>query len=113
MLPKQYRLKKNAHFNFVYKKGSKSFSKALTLVFVKTKYSFPKVGFSISKKIGNAVQRNLIKRRLRSILKDSLPNLSMNYNYVFVAKEGIAELSFSDLCNEVKALLQKSGVWNE
>jgi len=111
MLSKPNRLKKNVQFNYIYKKGSKSFSKHLTLVFVKSKINAPKLGFSISKKIGNAVVRNLVKRRLRANITLLLPFLATGHNYVIVAKQGINECDFWELNKQLLALFTKAGLY--
>ena len=47
------------------------------------------VSFVTKKKIGNAVKRNKIKRRLRNIMNDALKsiNINLNYSYLFIAKK--------------------------
>ena len=42
------------------------------------------ISFSVKKKIGNAVQRNKIKRRLRNIMNDAVKKLSINFNFSFL-----------------------------
>ena len=42
------------------------------------------ISFVTKKKIGNAVKRNKIKRRLRNITKEAVKNISINYNYSFL-----------------------------
>ena len=69
MLKKQNRLKKNKHFNYIYKHGKVSKNQNLVLVYAKTKIKPFKVGFSVNNKYGKAHDRNLIKRRLREIVK--------------------------------------------
>ena len=110
MLEKQYRLKKNKEFNYIYKKGSVSFSKVLTLHFAKTKISPFRVGFSISSKVGNSVIRHKVKRRLTHLFKEFLDKVNPNFNYVFVARQGIENLSHEELFNEMKKILKKGNV---
>ena len=52
---------------------------------------FLNVSFVTKKKIGNAVIRNKIKRRLRNIMNDAIKNINMNlnYSYLFIAKKNI------------------------
>ncbi len=113
MLEKQYRLKKNKEFNYIYKKGSVSFSKVLTMHFVKTKISPFKVGFSISSKVGNSVIRHKVKRKLTHLFKEFLDKVNPNYNYVFVARPGIESLSHEELYNEMNKVLKKGNMLNE
>ena len=42
------------------------------------------ISFVTKKKIGNAVKRNKIKRRLRNITNEAVKNISINYNYSFL-----------------------------
>lgn len=69
-----------------------------------------KVGFSISTKVGNAVVRNLIKRRLRAIVHTLLPSFKTNFQIVFVAKPQIASFDFLQTDRQVHTLLSKSGI---
>ena len=48
------------------------------------------------KKIGNAVKRNKIKRRLRNIMNDALKsiNINLNYSYLFIAKKNIYDANY-------------------
>ena len=72
----------------------------------KTKFN---ISFVTKKKIGNAVKRNKIKRRLRNVINEAVKNISINYNYSFlvIAKpsmlnneyKNIKETLFRDLEN--------------
>ena len=42
------------------------------------------ISFVTKKKIGNAVKRNKIKRKLRNIINEAVKNISINYNYSFL-----------------------------
>ncbi|MCI5497540.1 MAG: ribonuclease P protein component [Firmicutes bacterium] len=108
MLKSANRLKKRKEFAYLYNNGKAKHSNYLTLVYLPTKHRPLKIGFSISKKIGKAHTRNLIKRRLRAIVREQVPNLLDNYNAVFIAKTGIENLSFADLRKNVLYLLDNS-----
>lgn len=95
-----HRLRKNKHFGYIYKKGSRKSAAHLTLFTVASKFKNYKIGFSINKKIGNAVARNRLKRRLKEIVR--LQKCPKDYNnYVLLAREGAAELDFAALEKEV------------
>lgn len=109
MLERKRRLTKNRYFQYIYKKGDRANSENVYLVFLKTKIRPSKFGFVVTNKVGKAVQRNLVKRRLRAIVQELLPEINQSYNYVLVAKQGIVTQNFEDLSNEVRKLFQKAG----
>tara|TARA_B100001250_G_scaffold258858_1_gene222839 strand:- start:691 stop:1032 length:342 start_codon:yes stop_codon:yes gene_type:complete len=87
-------------------KGNKRSNKYLTIFFKKLSGKNNKklnISFVTKKKIGNAVKRNKIKRRLRNIMHDAIKNLNFNYNYsyLFIAKESLLK----DEYKKIKELL--------
>ena len=89
VLQKEYRLCTNRQFGYVYHRGKKANSPALSLFCAKSKQK--KVGFSINKKVGVAVIRNRIKRRLRACVRPLLPTMK-NGMYVFLVRPDAAEI---------------------
>ena len=110
MLKSINRLRKRKEFAYLYNNGTAKHTAHLTLVFLPTKHRPLKIGFSISKKIGKANLRNLIKRRLRAIVRDIVPTMPDNYNVVFIAKAGIDNITFDEMKKEVQFLIEKSGL---
>ena len=110
MLKSINRLRKRKEFAYLYNNGTAKHTAHLTLVYLTCKNRPLKIGFSISKKIGKAHLRNLIKRRLRAIFRELVPNLPDNHNVVVIAKAGVVDLSFAQLKVEVNQLIDKSGL---
>ena len=57
------------------------------------------ISFVVKKKLGNAVKRNKIKRRLRNIMNDSFKKISikLNYSYLVIAKATMLNNEFKDI----------------
>jgi ribonuclease P protein component len=113
MLKKNNRLKKRYQFNYVYKKGEHFGGRYVVLYTTPSKTKDIKVGFAVTKKIGHAYLRNLVRRRLREIVYIQIPLLKQNYNIILVAKEGIENVPFETIKKEVIYLLQKAQMFNE
>ena len=91
-------LSKNEEFKNLLKQ--KKFSnKYVTIFFGKLMNKDNKklnISFVTKKKIGNAVKRNKIKRRLRNILNDAITttNMNLNYSYLFIAKKNVYDANY-------------------
>jgi ribonuclease P protein component len=83
-------LSKNEEFKSLLKQKKIS-NKYVTIFFGKLANKYEKklnISFVTKKKIGNAVKRNKIKRRLRNITNDAVKNITVkfNYSYLVIAK---------------------------
>lgn len=67
-------------------------------------------GFVVSGRVGNAVVRNAVKRRLRSAIRQRLPTLVPGYDVVVVAYDQAAGATYHDLDAEVGSLLERAGL---
>lgn len=113
MLSKENRLKKKQHFNYIYKHGQGLRVGDVSLVFIKAKIKPFKVGFSVSNKVGKAVVRNKVKRRMREAFAELIPLVDRRYNYIFVAKEGIALKDYEAIKKNMLSVIKKAGLLNE
>ncbi|MDD3244465.1 MAG: ribonuclease P protein component [Eubacteriales bacterium] len=105
-----YSLKENSAFQFVYRRGKSASNKELVLLFVRQ--GKLKIGFSVSKKLGNAVTRNHIKRLLREAIRPRIPRLKCGY-YVFIARGGAVQADLRSLDRSVENLLSRQRLYKE
>ena len=72
-------------------------------------HSVPRVGFTVSRKVGNAVVRNRARRRLRELARMLLPTQGIaGADHVFIARSREPEAPFDQLRAEVEQALGKA-----
>ena len=82
-----------------------------TLVYAKSRNASVRVGLSVSKRVGNAVQRNRAKRRMRAALTPMIAHISGGFNVIFVAKPEVLDAPFADLGRQMETLLRRAELW--
>jgi ribonuclease P protein component len=89
------RLSRSADFEAVYRRGRSASSRHLVVyAFARDPSSAaaePRVGLTVSRKVGGAVERNRVKRLLREAAARVTPGLSADVDLVIVARPGLAE----------------------
>ena len=103
-----YSLKENSAFQFVYRRGKSQANRELVLLFVRQ--GKLRIGFSVSKKLGGAVQRNHIKRLLRESIRPKIPQLKCGY-YVWIARSGAVGADFHRMERSVDNLLTRQRLY--
>ena len=104
-------LSKNEDFKKILE-GKKINNKYLTIFFRKINFNKKKnleISFITKRKLGNAVIRNKIKRRLRNIMSDALKNIKINneYSYLFIAKKNVFDEKYIYVKEQVFKDLKK------
>ncbi|MCI5149202.1 MAG: ribonuclease P protein component [Candidatus Electrothrix sp. MAN1_4] len=87
------RLRKTREFNRVYQNGVRLYGNRFTLVYLSDKhtdscFSKSRLGISVPKKVGNAVQRNRIKRIIREAFRLHRDAFPRNSDIVFAVRPG-------------------------
>ncbi|WP_373470695.1 ribonuclease P protein component [Carnobacterium alterfunditum] len=94
---KTYRVKKEAEFQKVFHNGRSTANRQF-VIYVLDKKDQPhfRVGISVGKKIGNAVMRNNVKRRIRQSLTELKPQLKAENDFIVIARKPIAEMTMKE-----------------
>lgn len=101
-------LKKRADFVDAKNKGESCFTKGILLQVNKIEpCDEVMVGFTVTKKIGNAVIRNRVKRRFRALARDVLgKHANPAYSYVLISRRSTLERGFIELKKDLKYALR-------
>lgn len=101
--PRSVRLLKHADFQTVYKQGRKSFSGNLT-VFYRNRNdgTGPRVGLTVGKVLGGAVERNRIRRRMRAAVQRNLHLLANPLDVVMHPRKSVLNMEFGKLDAEIQ-----------
>ncbi len=113
MLEKYKRLIKRKEFAYIYKNGETKFYNCIKLYYIPTKLNHARIGFSVNNKIGDAVLRNKIKRRLREIVRLNYNLLNQKYNYIFKALNGIENLTYWEMEEQLLCVIKKAKLLND
>ncbi len=98
-------LKKNHEFRRLYSKGKSAAAPCLVCYCRKNSRGSSRIGFTVSNKIGNAVTRNRIRRRLREIYRLHEGEVKRGYDIVIVARHRAAEADYHRLEKELMKTL--------
>lgn len=80
------------------------------MVSVPNQLPFSRCNVIVGRSLGNAVQRNRIKRQLRAALELSWPVVSPGWDVVFIARRSLAGASFQEMHAILLNLLRKGGL---
>lgn len=94
----------------MYRHGKALKCRAFVLCFRPAEKGAKRLGFSVSKKIGKAVERNLVRRRLREACRQELAAFAPGYDYVLIARLGAKEETVESLRRRVVQLLRGAGL---
>ncbi|MGD6804620.1 ribonuclease P protein component [Rossellomorea vietnamensis] len=108
---KEQRVKKNSEFQEVFKKGTSIANRQFVLYRLKKEeQKFFRIGLSVSKKIGNAVVRNQVKRYIRQVFLELKDDVKDQYDYVIIARKPAADMDFHEIKKSLIHVLKKSKV---
>jgi len=107
---RRYRLRRNSDFQQVRQNGKFYASSFMVLAFLRNELDYSRFGFVVSKRLGKAVIRNKIKRRLREATRQRISQIQPGFDLVFIARQPIGEASYIEIEQTLEYLLKKSGL---
>ncbi|MGL5330057.1 MAG: ribonuclease P protein component [Peptostreptococcaceae bacterium] len=101
-------LKKDSDFRKVYKHGKSYANKHLVMYILDNKSEQSRIGISVSKKVGKAIIRNKVRRRIKEAYRLNIDeNIKNGYDIVFIARIAIKDVDYQDIEKSMKHLVKK------
>ena len=113
-MKKSYRVKKDSEFQKVFHKGKSTANRQFVIYQLnKKEQTHFRVGISVSKKLGNAVTRNRLKRRIRHILMELDEQLIKEVDFIVIARQPIVQISYQETKNSMLHVLKVATLFNQ
>ncbi len=106
-------VKENRDFRRIYRKGRSAVSPCMVVYCQKNRQGRSRLGVTVSTKLGHAVVRNRVRRRLREIYRLNLSRTQSGYDVIVVARIRAAHTPYQKLEREYLSLLGKLGLLRE
>ena len=106
----QHRLRASADFERARRRGRSWGNALLVLHACGGSDAGPRCGFSVSRRVGKAVVRNRVRRRLREILRPRMARVPAGWDLVFTARPAAAAASSADLAGAADDLLRRAAL---
>jgi ribonuclease P protein component len=107
-----HRLRKHADYQLVYKSGRKQFGKQIAYFHAlrpanrRSETPGPRIGLTVPKTLGGAVDRNRIKRRMREAVRAALPLLTSPVDVILHPRRTVIDLDFVQLKHDVAQIFR-------
>ncbi|HVC81985.1 MAG TPA: ribonuclease P protein component [Chloroflexota bacterium] len=106
MLPREHRLRLSSDFARVRREGRAWSHPWLVVTAVPNGGRVSRVGFTVSKRVGKAHVRNLVRRRLREAMRAHLPHLAPGYDIVIISRPALAAQPYAALAGALAQQLR-------
>jgi ribonuclease P protein component len=105
---RRYRVRSNARFQEIRQKGRSLSNDLAVLCALPNGLPYSRFGFSVSARIGGAVQRNRIKRQLREAVRLRMAEVSPGWDVIFIARRPIRDARYEQMDRACARLLRRA-----
>lgn len=109
-MDKKYKLRNNKDFRKVYDNGKSKANRYLVIFYINNGYDYNRIGFSTTKKLGNSVTRNRVKRLIKESYRLNSHNIKKGYDIIILSRVKAKEADFKKIESALLHLFKISGL---
>lgn len=109
-MKRKHSVHKNHRFQEIRRNGSSVSNKIIVVCVDNNHLAYSRFGFSVSKRIGNAVVRNRIKRRLKEAVRQRINEIRTGKDIVFIARFPIKYADYQEIDKSCARLLRRANL---
>lgn len=104
---KAYRVKKEREFQVVFKTGASFANRKFVIYRLEKKdQRHFRVGLSVGKKVGNAVRRNEVKRKIRAVISSIKEEIYTELDFIVIARPSVKDLTYDKIYSNLVHVLK-------
>jgi ribonuclease P protein component, eubacterial len=103
-------LRRKADFDALGRLGTARSGRLLVLRQLRTNGPVTRIGLSTPRRLGGAVERNRVRRRLRELIRRRYAEMGAGWDLLVIARPEAATASYADLREAFASLLERSGI---
>jgi ribonuclease P protein component len=108
IVKRRYRVRTNKQFQEIRRQGRSYANHLLVLCALPNNLPYSRFGFAVNSRIGNAVRRNRIKRRLREIMRLQQESIQPGWDIVLIARQPIRSADYHEMETACARLLRRA-----
>jgi ribonuclease P protein component len=107
---KHEKIRRRKDYSAIFQSGQRLHSKNFTVIINRNELEVSRLGLSVSKKVGEAVRRNRIKRLLREFFRLNKSILPASQDIVIIVRKDVSAKKYQDVCRELGHLFSGTAI---
>ncbi len=103
-------LRRKVDFDAIGRRGTARSGRLLVLRTLRTDGQVTRIGLSTPRRLGGAVERNRVRRRLRELMRERYGDMATGWDLLLIARPEAARATYVELREAIASLLERSGI---